>query len=139
MSRSESLPAALLVLRVTLAGFFLIWSVEKILAPELALRVFETFYFSSPSTTVLIVIGVLQTGVVLAFLAGVLKTWTYGLLLAMHAVSTASSWERLINPYEPPNHLFWAAIPVLGALVALFLLRRRDTLLTLRLGARRRV
>ena len=138
MSRAEPLQWALLVLRVTLAGFFLVWSIEKILAPEIALRVFETFYFSSPSTTMLIVIGVAQTAIVLAFLVGAFKTWTYGLLLAMHAVSTAASWERLINPYQPPNHLFWAAIPVLGALVALFLLRRRDNLLTLRLGSRRR-
>ncbi len=139
MSRAEPQQVALLVLRVSLAAFFLVWSVEKILAPELALRVFQTFYFSSPSTEILIALGVLQTAIVLAFLAGLFKTWTYGLLLAMHAVSTASSWERLINPYEPPNHLFWAAIPVLGALLALFLLRRRDNLLTLSLrGARRR-
>lgn len=139
MSRAEPLQVALLVLRVSLAAFFLVWSVEKILAPELALRVFQTFYFSSPSTEILIALGVLQTAIVLAFLAGLFKTWTYGLLLAMHAVSTASSWERLINPYEPPNHLFWAAIPVFGALLALFLLRRRDNLLTLSLrGARRR-
>ena len=139
MSRAEPLQVALLVLRVSLAAFFLIWSVEKILAPELALRVFQTFYFSSPSTEILIALGVLQTAIVLAFLAGLFKTWTYGLLLAMHAVSTASSWERLLNPYEPPNHLFWAAIPVLGALLALFLLRRRDNLLTLSLrGTRRR-
>ena len=139
MSRAEPQQVALLILRVSLAAFFLVWSVEKILAPELALRVFQTFYFSSPSTEILIALGVLQTAIVLAFLAGLFKTWTYGLLLAMHAVSTASSWERLINPYEPPNHLFWAAIPVLGALLALFLLRRRDNLLTLSLrGARRR-
>lgn len=137
MSRAEPLQVALLVLRVSLAAFFLVWSVEKILAPELALRVFQTFYFSSPSTEILIALGVLQTAIVLAFLTGLFKTWTYGLLLAMHAVSTASSWERLINPYEPPNHLFWAAIPVFGALLALFLLRRRDNLLTLSLrGAR---
>ncbi|NJM34000.1 MAG: hypothetical protein HC850_04010 [Rhodomicrobium sp.] len=75
------------------------------------------------------VIGVAQTLVVVAFAAGAFKFWTYGALLAMHSVSTLSTWQRLIDPYTLPNHLFWAAVPTLAALLALFLLRRYDTLL----------
>ena len=48
----------------------------------------------------------------------------------MHAVSTLSSYRQLLNPYEPPNHLFWAAVPTLAALVGLFLLRKDDVFLT---------
>lgn len=49
----------------------------------------------------------------------------------MHAVSTLSTYKELLNPYEPPNHLFWAAVPLLAALIALFLLREEDNLLTI--------
>lgn len=125
------LPQALLILRLSIGAFFLVWALEKIIAPDVAVRVFNTFYLSDPPHAVIMVLGVLQTILILGFMAGLFKTWTYGALLAMHAVSTLSTWARLINPYEPPNHLFWAAVPVLGALVALFLLRDQDRLATL--------
>lgn len=135
MPQPRSLDLGLAVLRLSLGAFFLVWSVEKIVAPALARRVFETFYFSSPSDAVLIATGIAQTAVVLAFLAGLWRFWTYGALLAMHTVSVVSTWERLLTPYEPPNHLFWAAVPVWAALLLLFLLRDADRLLTL--GGRR--
>lgn len=127
----RTLAWSLAVLRLSTGAFFLIWAVEKIVAPEVARRVFETFYFSSPSDTVLLLTGLLQLAVVLAFIAGVFRFWTYGALLAMHAVSVFSSAPRLIDPFTPPNHLFWAGVPVLGLLLALFLLRNRDTFLVL--------
>ncbi|NNL89991.1 MAG: hypothetical protein HKP25_13065, partial [Marinicaulis sp.] len=39
--------------------------------------------------------------------------------------------ERIFDPFSGSNHLFLAAIPVLGALIALFMLRHEDTMLTL--------
>lgn len=102
----------------------------KIVAPEIAQKVFARFYDSNISAGISVAVGVLQTAIVLLFLAGLFKLWTYGALLGMHAVSTLSSYEPLLNPYTPPNHLFWAAIPTLGALVALFMMREDDRLLT---------
>lgn len=131
----RNLALALVLMRLSIAAFFLVWSLEKILAPEVAARVFGTFYFTALPAPAALGIGVVQTAVVLAFAAGVLKTWTYGALLLMHTVSVLSTWERLLNPYEPPNHLFWAGVPVLAALGALFLLRDADRLLTLRAGS----
>ncbi|WP_208539090.1 hypothetical protein [Algihabitans albus] len=122
---------SLAILRFSTGAFFLVWALEKIFAPEIARRVFEAFYFSSPSDTVLLLTGLLQLLFVLAFMAGLFRFWTYGALLAMHAVSVFSSFPRLLDPFTPPNHLFWAGVPVLGLLVALFLLRDRDTLFTL--------
>lgn len=122
---------SLAILRFSTGAFFLIWALEKIFAPEIARRVFETFYFSSPSDTMLLLAGLLQLLFVLAFMAGFFRFWTYGALLAMHAVSVVSSFPRLLDPFTPPNHLFWAGVPVLGLLVALFLLRNRDNLFTL--------
>ncbi len=128
MTPEHRIARALFLLRISIAAFFLIWSIEKIVAPELAARVFSTFYFTDLQAEISIFLGILQTAIVLAFLVGFLKTFTYGSLLLMHTVSVASTWERLITPYTPPNHLFWAAVPVLAALVILFLLRDLDTI-----------
>ncbi|MGH6913728.1 MAG: hypothetical protein ACREH3_08495, partial [Geminicoccales bacterium] len=43
------------------------------------------------------------------------------------AVSVLVSWRQLLDPWgTDANHLFIAGIPVLGALIALFLLRHWD-------------
>jgi uncharacterized membrane protein YkgB len=77
-------------------------------------------------------IGAVQTLIVLAFLLGLWKTLTYGLAFLMHAVSTVSTLGILLDPWgASPNHLFWAAVPVLGALAVLFLLREKDMFWTL--------
>ena len=132
MTRSDDRPLgiALATIRLSVAAFFLVWSLEKILLPEKQQGVFEAFYGGAQPVGVIVALGVVQTLIVLAFAGGLFRTVTYGLILAMHAVSTLSTTGRLIDPYEGLNHLFWAAVPVLGALVALFVLRDRDTLLT---------
>ena len=128
----RTLTLSLAILRLSTGLFFLMWAAQKIALPDNARRVFETFYFSSPSDEMLLLSGIAQAVVVLAFMAGLLRFWTYGALLVMHAVSVLSTVPRLLDPATSPNLLFWAAVPVLGLLVALFLLRDRDTWLVLR-------
>jgi len=130
MTMQDRLPVVLLILRLSIAAFFAVWAVEKIVAPELAARVFETFYLEAPSLLSLQITGAVQMAVICLFALGIAKTWTYSALLAMHTVSTVSTWERLLTPFEPPNHLFWAAVPTLAALLLLFILRDEDKLLT---------
>ncbi|MEO1297462.1 MAG: DoxX protein [Cyanobacteria bacterium J06636_16] len=130
MTSTRKMAIGLATIRITTAAFFLVWSLEKIIAPEIAQKVFARFYASTISPSVSIALGILQTAIVLLFLAGLFKLWTYGAILGMHAVSTLSSYEPLLNPYTPPNHLFWAAVPTLGAIFALFLMRKEDQLLT---------
>ncbi|PWE16679.1 DoxX protein [Marinicauda salina] len=124
------LQVSLFVMRLTMAAFFAVWAVEKILHPDRAASVFEAFYgISNLPAAAAIALGAIQLGFILAFLfVGRFRFVTVGGLLVMHAVSTASSWSQLINPYEGGNHLFWAAVPTLGALIALFLLRDEDRL-----------
>jgi putative oxidoreductase len=58
---------------------------------------------------------------------GILRTAAYGAAAALHAVSVVVSWRQLLDPWGgDANHLFIAGVPVLGALIALFLLRRWD-------------
>ena len=128
----SALSASLFIMRLTLGAFFAVWALEKIIAHSLAIRVSETFYGFTPDVTLVILVGAFQLVLIAAFLAGLFKTFTYGALVIIHTASVATTWERLINPYEPPNHLFWAGVPLVAMLIALFLLRNHDTWLTLK-------
>jgi len=75
-------------------------------------------------------LGAIQLLLVLAFAAGKFKTITYGALLLMHIVTTIVTLKMHLDPFGVPAILFWANWPILGGLIALFLLRDRDTFLT---------
>src|SRR6056297_570872 len=132
---ARRLAVSLLALRIGVAIVMLVWSVDKLLRPEHAAGIFGTFYaLPGLGEIVFYVLGVLQLLVVLAFLAGAWRTWTYSAILAMHTVSTLSSFRQYLAPFEGPNILFFAAWPMLAACLALFLLRREDTLLSANIG-----
>lgn len=131
MTSDKKIKLGLAAIRFTVTAFFLIWSIEKIIAPEITQGVFSRFYSLTIPSGFSVFIGIIQTTIVLLFLAGSFKLWTYGALLGMHTVSVIASYQPLFNPYMPPNHLFWAGIPTLGALIALFLMRDEDQLFTL--------
>ncbi|MEM8719036.1 MAG: DoxX protein [Cyanobacteria bacterium P01_G01_bin.39] len=128
MNLKQKLAISLALIRFSTGIFFLVWSIEKIVFPEITQKVFSRFYMIEISPTISLLVGIVQTLIVLAFVAGLFKIWTYGAILGMHAVSTLATYQELFNPYEPPNHLFWAAVPTLAALIALFLLRKEDNL-----------
>lgn len=121
----------LFILRVSVASFFTIWAVEKFVKPETTVAIWQRFYMVEHlPLEASYVIGVIQAAAILAFLFGVLKFWSYGFLMVIHGLSTLSTYERLLDPYSGSNHLFWAAVPTLGALVVLFIMRKEDTLFT---------
>lgn len=125
----SKLARALFILRVSLALFLLLWGLDKIVVSAGTVGIFDHFYKVSIGAAAAKVLGGLEIVLALAMLAGLWKTWTYGLGLLLHTVSTLSTWRQLLSPFGD-NHLFIAALPVLGAFVALFLLRDRDTLWT---------
>ena len=124
-----TLSLSLFLLRISLGGFLLIWAVEKLVRPEGTIGIFKKFYAFDISTDIAIGLGVVQVLLCLAFMLGVYKTVTYGVGLAMHGVSTLSTYNMLLHPYTGGNHLFLAAVPVLAAFVVLFLMRHEDTFL----------
>lgn len=130
MNDTDRLQVSLVALRLGVFIVMFMWALDKIVNPDHAAAVFENFYMlEGMGGGILAVIGGLQILVVLAFLAGFLKTWTYGLVLLMHAVSTLSSWQQYLAPWD--HLLFFAAWPMLAACLALFLLRDRDQLFSL--------
>lgn len=126
MSNRE-LPAALFILRLGLGAFLLLFGIDKLVAPTTTVEVFAHFYGLIVSHGMAYGAGVLEILLSLVFLAGLWKTLSYGLGLLLHAVSTLVTYQELLSPFGT-NHLFLAAVPVLAAFLALFLLRRHDTL-----------
>lgn len=124
---SRELPAALFILRLGLGAFLLLFGIDKLIAPATTVEVFAQFYGLIVSHGMVYATGALEILLGLAFLAGLWKTLSYGLGLLLHAVSTLATYHELLSPFGA-NHLFLAAIPVLAAFIALFLLRRHDTL-----------
>ena len=122
---------SLFVMRASIAAFFSIWALEKFLEPETTVAIWKAFYMvENLPLAASYGIGVVQAIAILLFFFGVLKFWSYGFLMTIHGLSTLASYKQLLDPYSGSNHLFWAAIPTLGALIALFILRDQDTLFT---------
>jgi hypothetical protein len=129
MNQEQRLPAALLGLRASVFLVMIMWTLDKFVRSDHAAKVFSHFYFLPEwGKRAFLVIGMLELALLLGFLAGFKKRLTYGLVLALHAVSTFSSFKQYFSPFEGANLLFFAAWPMLAACWALYLLRDEDAL-----------
>ena len=126
--RDGRVPFSLSLLRIGVGIVFFMWTLDKLLNPEHAASIFERYYLTPGlSTSLMVGLGVVQMVLVLSFLAGFFRTWTYGIITVLHTVSTVSGYKQYMNPWEKPNLLFFAAFPMLAACIALWLLREDDT------------
>jgi hypothetical protein len=106
------------------------WSLDKLVNPEHTIKIFSKYYLvGGVSTIMAYVLGGLQLVLVSAFVLGVKKRITYGLIFFMHGFSTLSTYERYMEPWQ--SLLFFAAWPMLAAIYSLYILRDEDTLLTI--------
>lgn len=122
---------ALLTLRLGVFVVMLFWTLDKFVQPGHAAAVFENFYFlSGLGAAIFYIVGALEMILIIGFLVGYQKRVTYGLVFLLHAISTLSSWQQYLNPFE--NLLFFAAWPMLAACFALYSLRDLDTRWVLR-------
>jgi putative oxidoreductase len=123
----QALPRALLVLRITLGIFLLQWGVEKFVVPQSNASIWSQFYGLNIPQALGYAFGAAEIAIAACLFLGLFRTAAYGAALALHAVTVLVSWRELFNPWgDPVNHLFIASVPVLGALIALFLLRHWD-------------
>ncbi len=123
---------ALVVLRVSLGVFLLVWGLEKFAIPTTTVGIWAKFYGVALAASLVPVVGALESALALAITVGWWRRASNGLGLLVHAVSVLSSWRQLLDPWGlrsggPPNHLFLAGVPVLAGFVVLYLLRSRDT------------
>jgi len=131
MKTENRLPLALLLLRLGVFLTMFMWTIDKFVQPQHASKIMEHFY-SAPGVGNLViqVIGALELALIVAFVAGIAKRWTYGLVLLLHGISTLSAYKQYLHPFEPHNLLFFAAWPMLAACFALYYLREADVLWT---------
>lgn len=127
----RTLALALAILRISLGVFLLIWGLEKFAVPQTTVSIWTSFYLVDIGSAIPYVIGTLEVALALAITAGVWRSISYGLGMVFHAISVASTWKRLLDPwgvylFDRPQHLFLAGVPVLAAFIALYLLREAD-------------
>jgi hypothetical protein len=129
MNAENRLSWALCLLRLSVFLVMLMWTLDKFVRPEHATGVFEYFYsLSGVGISAMRVLGALELLLLLGFVAGVARRFTYGAVLLLHAASTFASWRQYAHPFEGVNLLFFAAWPMLAACIALYLLRDADSM-----------
>jgi hypothetical protein len=132
MYDQNRLEIVLLLLRISVFGVMLLWTVDKFVNPAHGAAVYAHFYFiEGLEAQVMQLIGAAELLILLAFLVGLFKTLSYGAVLLFHTVSTLSTWQIYLDPFAEYHLLFFAAWPMLAACLALFLLREADTLFSL--------
>ena len=125
MKNERRIALSLLLLRVGVFIVMFMWTLDKFVNPQHAAAVYEKFYLiKGVGSAVMSVIGAVELIVIIGFLIGFQKKWTYGAVLVLHAVSTLSSYPQYLSPFQ--NLLFFAAWPMLAACFVLFYLRDLD-------------
>ena len=124
---SRRLAWCLLWLRLGIAIVFVMWTVDKFVNPEHTAAVFKKFYkIGELSNELSYTIGAIQMLLIVCFIIGLFRTFSYGVILVLHAISTFSSYKNYLDPWTYPNLLFFAAIPMLAACVTVWWLRKYD-------------
>lgn len=127
METETRLPWVLLCLRLSVFLVMLMWTLDKFIQPEHAAGVYEKFYFIGGLGNVSIyILGILEMALLIGFVVGFRKRFTYGAVLLLHGVSTLSSFKQYLTPFTGPHLLFFAAWPMLAACFALYYLRSED-------------
>lgn len=130
MNKKNRIEWALFLLRLGVFIVMFAWTLDKFINPGHAAKVFESFYFiGGLGPPLMIAVGALEMLIILAFLVGLWKRFTYGFVMIAHGISTFSSWKQYTVDI---NLLFFAAWPMLAACVALYLLRDMDMKFTLK-------
>ncbi len=130
MNEENRLKISLLSLRFTVFLVMIMWTVDKLFNTAHAMKVYEIFYFITGfEAFVFYIIGALELLLIVAFVIGLWKTFTYGLVFILHAISTLACIPYYLAPFEGPNLLYFAAWPMLAACFTLFMLRDKDKML----------
>ena len=132
MTNEKKFAFTMLFLRASVFLVILMWTIDKFVNPGHAAKVYEKFYFiPGLESLIMNAVGIVEIIILILFLIGFKKKYTYGAILAFHTVSTLSAFGQYLSPFEGPNLLFFAAWPMLAACVMLFLFRSEDTMFQL--------
>lgn len=145
MLTQTRLNIALLILRLFIGSFFVVWASLKFLRPEWMVNVFRgTYKLSWVTEDHAFIVGGLQMLLVLLFIVGLWRTLTYFAVLVMHSagvfgtllsgnllfkgglIKAVTTGNYVIGYSSFPANLLWTSVATFGALLALFILRHHD-------------
>jgi putative oxidoreductase len=133
MTFDRKLQISLLALRLGVATVMFMWAWDRVTNYAHNAKVTSHYYHLDLSQPVLTGLGIVQLAILTGFLLGRAKTLTYGYVLLAHLGATIASAHQMLPPYERHQLLYFGALPMLAACLALFLLREEDKLLSLKL------
>ena len=123
----KKIAISLLILRLSVGAFFTVWASLKFYRPKWMEKVFTDIYGLEFITMEhALAIGLAQSLIVFLFVIGMQRTYSYGCIVAMHAIGVIGSIPLLMKFTQYPHNLLWTAVPTLGAAVVLFILREYD-------------
>ena len=123
----RTLTRSLLVLRITLGIFLFQWGIEKFVLPSNTPMIWGYFYGLTIPEWMAYGFGTVEILLAVCYIFGLFPAIAYALGVIIHTITVLVSWKALLNPWaDSASHLFVASIPVLGAFVALYLLRAWD-------------
>lgn len=123
---------ALLILRLGLAWFMFLWAAHKIITPGQYQNLARNFDNVDLSLSQVYLAGGVQIVLCLCVAIGIFRYFSYSALLVMHFFTVLRRWEQFLDPFAlndrgfPVNRNPVIDLAVLGALIALVLLIRRD-------------
>lgn len=122
---------ALLVIRLGLAYFYLVWGINKVLAAEQTTRLFEYFYDLAIPANLPYAFGIAESALAVALALGFRRRATYLVALVIHSVTIVVTLGALSTPFKiedgfPVNRMYASSLPTWAALVALYSLRAWD-------------
>ncbi|MGB3454896.1 MAG: hypothetical protein WBG08_14185 [Litorimonas sp.] len=129
-----NLRVPLFLTRILIAIFLLPWTVMRFVRDEAAQGIAERYYkIGFLPDVAFLVIAIFMALLLLAFTIGFRKKISYGLVFLLHTIGTIMTVPTMLPVLtggEGGQILFFAALPVIGAMLLLYLLRDQDTLLS---------
>jgi len=130
MKPENPLPLALLLLRLGVFLVMFVWIVDKFVEPQHASRIMAEFYsIGAVSIAAVYLLATIELVIVLGRIRK--KMELRSCALATRCFNPVVL-KKYLSPFEPPNLLFFAAIPMLATCFVLYYLRDVDVLWTIR-------
>lgn len=124
---------SLLLLRVSLGLFLVIWGIDKLANVEHGLDVSDHFFFGAFSHRLLLqAYGVAEIAVGALIMLGLGHRVTYPVLLAITGMTLLGVWKSIVDPWgwwlEGGNAIFFPSLIIFAASLVLWAFRDEDRL-----------
>ena len=101
--------ASLVILRVALGVFLLVWGLEKFILTPRSIEIYDYFYGITASAAFAYSLGGLESLLALAIMIGAFRRWSYGIGLLAHSATTVATFRLIVDPWGlisgEPQHL----------------------------------